>query len=279
MNSRLLAVLLPLLLSVAAPLASQAREAGLLVIAHRGGVVDDARPEDSVPALEAAIRRGYTHVEVDLRATKDGHAVCLHDRSLKRTTGVDVNIDEVTLAQLYTLVKPELVPTFEAFAARSAGHVNLMPDVKDVPPALAAAFKASVGDTLRKYGLINGALFIGSAEIGRTFVGPARLSWRKSLADFQKEVASVPGESKKYFAFNHPKDFNQADVDGFHKLGVSVIITVNTLHYPTGDPIQQGLDGIDKVMKLGVDGLQIDSVYDAKILPAKVGQVNASTGE
>jgi len=38
-----------------------------MIIAHRGGVVDAERSENSLKALQEAILRGYTHVENDAR--------------------------------------------------------------------------------------------------------------------------------------------------------------------------------------------------------------------
>jgi glycerophosphoryl diester phosphodiesterase len=39
-------------------------------IAHRGGFVTETLPENSFSALEEAIRRGYSHVEIDARITR-----------------------------------------------------------------------------------------------------------------------------------------------------------------------------------------------------------------
>ena len=48
---------------------SMARIKKVLKIAHRGGVVDEQRSENSIKALNEAIQRGYTHVEIDARIT------------------------------------------------------------------------------------------------------------------------------------------------------------------------------------------------------------------
>ena len=228
--------LLPLLLAVCGPAQAGAARHDVQLIVHRGGVVDATRPENSLPALDEAIRRGFSHAEVDLRVTRDGHVVCLHDRSLKRTAGLDLNIDEVTLDQLYAKVDPALVPTLEAY-------------------------RAGIRAALEKHGLMRGALFIGDKDIGLGFAGPAHVAWRKPFADFQREVASRPGEAARYFAFNHAKDFDAAQVAGFHSLGVEVVVTVNLLHYAAGDPIAQGKADVERALGLGVDGLQIDAVY------------------
>lgn len=246
-----------------APAADARERGGLMLIAHRGGVVDEARTENSLPALDEAIRRGYSHVEVDLRVTRDGRVVCLHDRSLMRTTGVPVNVDEVTLAELHAKVDPAVVPTLETYAARAAGRIELMPDVKEVPPELVEAFKAGIRAALDRHGLMGGALFIGRQDIIRDFAGTARIAWRRPFADFEREVLPNPGQASRYFAFNHARDFDAGQVAGFRRTGVEVVVTVNTLHYLAGgDPMSLGKADIEKALQLGVDGLQIDSVYE-----------------
>ena len=56
---------------VLAALPAPALTDGFILVAHRG-VVDETFTENGLPSLEEAIRRGYTHVEVDIRSTKDG---------------------------------------------------------------------------------------------------------------------------------------------------------------------------------------------------------------
>jgi glycerophosphoryl diester phosphodiesterase len=55
-----------------------------LVIAHRGHKV--AAPEQTLAAYRLAIDLGATMIEADLRFTRDGVPVMLHDRLLDRTT-------------------------------------------------------------------------------------------------------------------------------------------------------------------------------------------------
>ena len=69
-----------------------------------------------------------------------------------------------------------------------------------------------------------------------------------------------PGSS--FFIFNHAADFDREQVDGFHALGLDVVVSINTFHYREGDPIAQGVRDLERMLALGVDGLQIDSVYD-----------------
>ena len=54
------------------------------LIAHRGASA--YAPENTVPAFQLAADQGATFVEFDLRLTRDGQIVCLHDETLERTT-------------------------------------------------------------------------------------------------------------------------------------------------------------------------------------------------
>jgi glycerophosphoryl diester phosphodiesterase len=56
------------------------------VIAHRGASA--YAPEHTLASYELALQQGADTVEQDLHVTKDGVLVCLHDRTLERTTDV-----------------------------------------------------------------------------------------------------------------------------------------------------------------------------------------------
>jgi glycerophosphoryl diester phosphodiesterase len=54
------------------------------VVAHRGASA--ARPEHTLAAYDLALKEGADGVECDVRLTRDGHLVCVHDRRLDRTS-------------------------------------------------------------------------------------------------------------------------------------------------------------------------------------------------
>src|ERR1700754_2721585 len=68
------------------------------VVAHRGASAE--RPEHTVAAYELALREGADGVECDVRLTRDGHLVCVHDRRVDRTSNGTGLVSELTLAQL-----------------------------------------------------------------------------------------------------------------------------------------------------------------------------------
>ena len=54
------------------------------VVAHRGASGD--RPEHTLAAYDIALQQGAEGVECDVRLTRDGHLVCVHDRRVDRTS-------------------------------------------------------------------------------------------------------------------------------------------------------------------------------------------------
>lgn len=73
----------------------------VLVAAHRG----DWRnfPENSLPAIRSAIEMGCDIVEIDIRPTRDGRFVVIHDKTLERTTTGAGKVGHHTLAELKEL--------------------------------------------------------------------------------------------------------------------------------------------------------------------------------
>ncbi|MBO0866506.1 MAG: glycerophosphodiester phosphodiesterase [Mycobacterium sp.] len=71
------------------------------VVAHRGASA--ARPEHTLAAYDLALREGADGVECDVRLTRDGHLVCVHDRKLDRTSTGAGLVSTMTLAELRDL--------------------------------------------------------------------------------------------------------------------------------------------------------------------------------
>lgn len=72
-----------------------------LVIAHRGASSEVA--EHTLPAYLAAIDTGVDGLECDVRLTRDGHLVCVHDRTVNRTSNGTGIVSELDLSGLQEL--------------------------------------------------------------------------------------------------------------------------------------------------------------------------------
>lgn len=68
------------------------------IVAHRGWAA--RYPENSLAALEAAIWFGLRHVEFDVQLTADGVPVLFHDLDLKRITGREGRIVDISWPEL-----------------------------------------------------------------------------------------------------------------------------------------------------------------------------------
>ncbi len=71
------------------------------VIAHRGSSA--ALPEHTEEAYRRALEEGADGLECDVRLTADGRLVCVHDRTVERTSDGRGAVSAMTLAQLSAL--------------------------------------------------------------------------------------------------------------------------------------------------------------------------------
>lgn len=112
-------------------------QSSVIVVAHRG----DWRyaPENSLPAIDNAIKIGVDVVEIDVQRTKDGHIILMHDKTLDRTTTGKGAISEWTLDSIRTLKlrngcaiqTKEVVPTLEEALLHAKGKIMLNLDKAD----------------------------------------------------------------------------------------------------------------------------------------------------
>ncbi|MFB7786304.1 glycerophosphodiester phosphodiesterase [Streptomyces vinaceus] len=110
----------------------------LTAVGHRG---DPYRVrENTLPSIRSAFARGADAVEIDVRLTRDGRPVLLHDETLQRLWGHDVRLDAVTAPQLEELTRGGVPTLREALMAAGAGRVMI-----DLPGATAEAVRTVVG--------------------------------------------------------------------------------------------------------------------------------------
>ena len=72
-----------------------------MIMAHRG--FSARAPENTEPAFQMCIDDGFSAAELDVQMTADGTIIVLHDDNLKRTTGLNKNVWEVTYDEIKDL--------------------------------------------------------------------------------------------------------------------------------------------------------------------------------
>lgn len=120
-----------------------------LVIAHRGGATLAA--ENTVSALQAAIGAGADAIETDIRQTRDGTLVCVHDANLTRLCNNPSEVADLDLETLRRLL-PGMMTLSEALAA--SGPLGILLDFK----LKEASAVASVVDEIERAGATTRAM-------------------------------------------------------------------------------------------------------------------------
>ena len=103
-------------------------------IAHRGYV--EKGVENSIEALEAAAEVGVDYVEMDVLMTKDNKFIVMHDYNLKRLTGVNKKVQDMTYNELVGLPISQSghtskIPSFEEYVKRAKElNIKLVVELK-----------------------------------------------------------------------------------------------------------------------------------------------------
>ena len=117
--------------------------------AHRG-LHGNGRAENSLSAFRAAVERGYG-AELDVHLLADGNLAVIHDSDLKRVTGQEGRVEELTTEELkrYRLEGTEdCIPTLREVLDTFAGRTPLIIELKvenNVDALCEAAVKAMEG--------------------------------------------------------------------------------------------------------------------------------------
>ena len=110
----------------------------VLIAAHRAS--NPYYPENSLASIKYAIKTGIDIVEIDIRTTKDGKMVLMHDETINRTTNGEGKISEYSYAELqeFTLNKKwrdsltHHIPLLKDVFALAYGKIILDLDLKEV---------------------------------------------------------------------------------------------------------------------------------------------------
>jgi len=266
---RRVVVLLPVLLGLSdvwhpargetqPPTVASSAGATPLVVAHRG-LLKHA-PENTLANFRACLelRIGF---EVDVRRTKDGTLVCVHDDTVNRTTEGRGAVAELTLDKIKRLdagswfspaFRGERIPTFDEVVSLVENHerdpVLIAIDLK------AGGIEADCVRTAKARGVLGRLIFIG------TTIDDAQVRRKLRDVDPSAHVACLAQNSENLPAAIADKDSDWAylrfvptrdDLDRVHKAGKRAFIA---------GPTVAGLDRANwrSAMLAGIDGMLTD---------------------
>lgn len=217
-------------------------------IAHHRGASRYA-PENTLPALETSIRLGADLVEFDVRTTRDGRHVLLHDATLNRTTDGQGPVRDRTESEIRRLdagswfgrpFRGTRVPTLDEFLEAAGRRVELYVDAKDIAPE-------ALVDALNRHGLADRAVVYQSVEYLEKLrsIAPG-IRRMPPLRDPTKLDAAV--ERVKPYAFDTQWSIlSKALIDRCHARGVRVFSDALGVHETIPSYSQAIRDGIDVI--------------------------------
>jgi len=118
----------------------------ILVAAHRAA--HQEYPENSLPAINQSIQFGVDIIEIDVRMSKDGKFVLMHDSTVDRTTNGTGKVSDLDFSELRALhlvhdgeITGDRIPTFEELLKAAQGQILIDVDFKiDGLPAVKKAY-------------------------------------------------------------------------------------------------------------------------------------------
>lgn len=129
-----------------------------LKIGHRGAKAYE--PENTILSFKRALELGVNAVELDVRMTKDGEIIVIHDAEVDRTTNGKGLVKELTLNEIKKLSteKGEKIPTLEEALDFLDRKVRILIEIKEV------GTEEKVLDIVRRKGLEDNVIIISFYE-------------------------------------------------------------------------------------------------------------------
>ena len=245
---------------------SDCPDRGIVFIAHGGGIVPD-NPENTLLAFHQAIEHGAHAIEVDLRGTKNGEIVIMHDEMVDRTTNGHGKVVDQTLAELKKLDAGhgENIPTYEeALQLVDRTGVTLLLDVKQ---SQALDKHQVVSFTENRNAVLNVIIGVRNLEDLRIF---------KALNQNLRTVGFIQGVE---------------DIEPFVKAGVDIIRLWPEWIYDDNDLIEKvhsfgkpvwatageaQYDELEKLIRLHLNGILPDLPVMMKSLLEDLGKSSGS---
>ena len=235
----------------------------MIVTAHRGA--SQAAPENTIAAFNRALDAGVNAIETDIRLSRDGVPVLVHDENLLRVANSASRIEELTAAELAevdvgTWMAPEFagqgIPTLAWLAERCRHHTRLVLDLK-VDGAAAA-----IAEVLDSSGFpVNQAWLCAwsedqAADIRKNLPGARLIFIEDPLEHSDTEWMRVLALRGYYGLSLHHKSIDATTMADAHTNGLAVFAwTVN-------DPAD-----MQRLRGIGVDGIISDGTAAGDFAP------------
>jgi len=214
----------------------------LLKIGHRGARAYE--PENTLSSFRKAIELGANAVELDVRKTKDGKLVVIHNADVNKTTNGEGAVNELTLEQIQKLVtdKNEHIPTLDDVLDSVGKRVKILIEIKEV------GTEKQILDLIQQKGLTDNVIIVSFHEDALKKVRELNSEVETGLiyVRHKNPIQTALDLKAKYllslYSFTH-----SANVKKAHENGLKMIVwTINKK------------EEVEEYKKKGVDGIASD---------------------
>ena len=214
----------------------------MLKIGHRGARAYE--PENTLSSFRKAIELGANAVELDVRKTKDGKLVVIHNADVNKTTNGEGAVNELTLEQIQKLVtdKDEHIPTLDDVLDSIGKKVKVLVELKEV------GTEKQVLDMIQQKGLTDNVILVSFheevlkkiRELNQTIT--TGLIYVRHKNPVQAALDLKATYLLSLYSFTHSANIKKA-----HENGLKVIVwTINKK------------EEVEEYKKKGVDGIASD---------------------
>ena len=205
------------------------------MVAHRG--LSGLERENTCPAFVAAGNRSYFGIETDVRVTKDGKFVLLHDATTKRVT--DGAVDVSVIENEFSAVKDILLPDKDGSTDRRDIRIPQLKEyvrickkygkicVLEVKEPFADADLVRMVDEITALGYLDGMIFI-SFDYGicialRALLPQSTIQWltQNKENELNEEKAKALAENRLDVDVYY-KNLTGETVDMLHAYGIKI---------------------------------------------------------
>jgi hypothetical protein len=235
----------------------------MIKIAHRGYINGD-HPKNSLSALGKAIELGYDMIEIDIRETKDKEIILNHDEDLMRLFKIEAKVKDLVLNELKKFKFSNLIDkilSFEDCLKLCQDKVGLLIEVKD--KVYSESYLKNIYQALVKWKMVEQVIiypprgdlidfYLGKVRVGLNYEQFFKIKGEEGLVD-------------KVVVLEMPDRWDKNTIEDIHRQNSITLTTVKQTYFDrkfsTGDHLKLAWQTIDELKKLGIDGINIDSIY------------------
>lgn len=211
----------------------------MLKIGHRGAKAYE--PENTLRSFKRALELGVDAVELDVRQTKDGELVVIHDPTVDKTTNGKGAVNELTSKEIRQFVaeKDEKIPTLEETLDFLDKRARILIELKET------GYESKVVNIIEDKGLTGNVIVISFHENALRKIKELNNKIETGLIYVKhKNPIKAAQELKASYLLPLYHFVHTANVQKAHENGLKVIVwTINKPKEVT-EYLKKGVDGI-----------------------------------